>query len=270
MRRRKALKILVIGNGGREHALTWKIAQSPKVEQIFVAPGNAGTAKIACNLNILANDLNSLEKAAKTNNIDLVVVGPESPLADGIVDQFQKAGIPIFGPNQNAAEIESSKAFAKDLMHKYGIPTAKSVTFSSYQDAKDYVKKQKPPIVVKADGLAAGKGVTVAQSIDEALKALASIMEIRTFGEAGNRVIIEECLTGREMSYLAFTDGKTLAPMVPACDYKRIYDGDKGPNTGGMGSFSPPDFFTPQLAKEANEKIMAPTVKAMAAEGRPI
>ena len=199
----------------------------------------------------------------------MVVVGPEAPLAEGIVDRFQAVGIPIFGPTKGATQIESSKAFAKGLMQKYGIPCARSASFSEYSRAKEYVEQQTPPIVVKADGLAAGKGVIVADSTPQALDALASIMESKTLGAAGDRVVIEECLSGKEMSAFAFTDGQAVIPMVSACDYKRIYDGDRGPNTGGMGSYSPPFFYTPELAKLVTQSIMEPTVIAMEKEGRP-
>jgi phosphoribosylamine--glycine ligase len=197
------------------------------------------------------------------------VVGPEIPLAEGIVDHFESIGIPIFGPSKLAAEIESSKVFAKTLLKKYSIPNGQSVTFSNYQQACDYVQKQKPPIVVKADGLAAGKGVVVAGSIEEALAALADFMQAKKLGAAADKVLIEEYLTGREMSYFVFSDGNTVLPFVSACDYKRIYDGDRGPNTGGMGSYSPPIFASPALEKRALETIMKPTVQAMSQEGRP-
>lgn len=263
------MKILVIGNGGREHALVWKLAQSPKVKNIYVAPGNAGTAFIATNLNISATDIKSLEKAVQEHRIDLTVVGPEAPLAAGIVDQFESHGLAIFGPTRAAAQLEVSKAFAKDLMQKHGIPCARSVTFSAFKDAVEYVKRQKPPIVIKADGLAAGKGVTVANSLREALDALIDMMEKKVFGAAGERVIVEECLIGNEMSSFAFTDGETVVPMVPACDYKSVFDGGHGPNTGGMGSYSPPHFYTPALVKKVKNTILQPTVEAMHKEGRP-
>jgi phosphoribosylamine--glycine ligase len=234
-----------------------------------VAPGNAGTAQIAHNLAISPTDIESLVKVAQEERIDLTVVGPEAPLADGIADQFLSRGMPIFGSTKAATEIESSKVFAKELMQKYNMPCARSVSFSNYTQAKEYVRQQTPPIVVKADGLAAGKGVIVADSIPQALDALSRIMESKTLGSAGDRVIIEEHLSGKEMSAFAFTDAHTVVPMVPACDYKRIYDGDQGPNTGGMGSFSPPTFFNPALAKEVEENIMVPAVKAMLNEGRP-
>jgi phosphoribosylamine--glycine ligase len=210
-----------------------------------------------------------LARTAAVEKIDLTVVGPEAPLAEGIADQFLIRGLQIFGPTRQATEIESSKVFAKALMQKYNIPCAKSASFSDYQKAKDYAKQQKPPIVVKADGLAAGKGVILADSIPRALEALAQIMEKRAFGTAGDRVLIEEYLTGREMSTFAFSDGHSLVPMASACDYKAAYDSGQGPNTGGMGSYSPPPFLTPTLAKTVKEKIMAPTVTAMHDEGRP-
>jgi phosphoribosylamine--glycine ligase len=262
------IKILVIGGGGREHTLVWKLAQSPKVKEIYAAPGNAGTAMIAHNLDIKPDDIEALAKTASEKNIDLTVVGPEAPLAKGIANQFLIRGLQIFGPTSQATEIESSKVFAKELMQKYKIPCAKSASFSDYNKALDYVKQQPPPIVVKADGLAAGKGVIIAESTAEALDALALIMEEKAFGAAGDRVIIEEYLTGREMSTFAFTDGNTVIPMTAACDYKPAYDGNRGPNTGGMGSYSPPPFLTPALAKTVREKIMEPAVGAMHDEGR--
>ncbi len=260
---------MVVGGGAREHAITWKLARSPKVKEILVAPGNAGTAQIAQNLAINPTDIESMAKAAQEKRVDLTVVGPEAPLASGIVDKFREKGMTIFGPTRKAAEIESSKVFAKELMQKYHIPCAKSVGFSSYTEAREYVKKQRPPLVVKADGLAAGKGVTVADTIEQALEALANIMEARAFGDAGNKVLIEEKLEGKEMSAFAFTDGRSVAPMLPACDYKPVSDGNRGPNTGGMGSYSPPYFYSPTLARRTNETIMKPSVKAMCGEGRP-
>jgi len=249
--------------------LVWKLAQSHKVNEIFAAPGNAGTAQIGHNLDIGAGDIEALSKVVEEKGIELVVVGPENPLADGIVDYFQKIDIPIFGPTKQAAEIESSKAFAKELMQRYNIPCARSVTFYEYGKAKEYVQQQVPPIVIKADGLAAGKGVTVAASVTQALDVLSQLMEKKKLGEAGERVVVEEHLSGNEMSSFSFTDGKTVVPMVSACDYKRIYDGDQGPNTGGMGSFSPPHFLNQSLAKEVNENIMEAAVRAMAQEKRP-
>ncbi len=263
------MKVLIIGSGAREHALAWKIAQSQKVKKIYVAPGNAGTASIASNLNIRPTDLESMGSTAKEIGIDLTIIGPEAPLADGIVDYFNKLNLPIFGPTKGATQIESSKVFAKKLMQKYAIPCSGVEIFSNYTQAKKYLDSQQPPIVIKADGLAAGKGVTVANSKEEALKALADIMETRIFGAAGDNVIIEECLIGSEVSLLAFTDGNTVIPMIPACDYKRIFDDDRGPNTGGMGSYSPPGFFDSNLTKKITETIIEPTIRAMGKEGIP-
>jgi phosphoribosylamine--glycine ligase len=260
---------MAIGGGAREHALAWKIKQSPKVTGLYVTPGNAGTAAIARNPDIRPNDIESLAGAARDIGVDLTVVGPEAPLAAGIVDRFEQLGLPIFGPTKAAAQIESSKVFARKLMQKYGIPCPKGITFSSYPEAKKYVESQPTPIVIKADGLAAGKGVTVANSREEALKALSDIMEAKIFGPAGDSVVIEECLTGKEVSLLAFTDGKTVVPMVPACDYKRVFDDDRGPNTGGMGSYSPPGFFDDRLTQQVTKTILQPAVKAMAQEGMP-
>jgi phosphoribosylamine--glycine ligase len=262
------LKILVVGGGAREHTLVWKLAQSPKVGEIYVAPGNAGTAQIVQNLDIKPDDIESLAKTAKEKKIDLTVVGPEAPLADGIADQFLIRGLQIFGATRQATEIESSKVFAKKLMQKYHIPCAKSASFSEYSKAKEYIEQQTPPIVVKADGLAAGKGVIVAETIPKALEALSLIMKEKAFGSAGDMVLVEEHLSGREMSAFAFTDGHTVIPMVSACDYKPVFDGDRGPNTGGMGSYSPPQFLNPALAKTVKESIMEPAVKAMHDEGR--
>ena len=258
---------MVIGGGAREHALAWRIGRSPRVSELYVAPGNAGTATIARNLNLRATDIQALAKAVQDIGIDLTVVGPEAPLASGIVDHFEHLGMPIFGPTRAATQIESSKVFAKKLMQKYGIPCPDGATFSSYSEAKEYLESQPAPIVVKADGLAAGKGVTVAGSKEEALKALLDTMEAKIFGSAGDSVVIEECLTGKEVSLLAFTDGKTVVPMVPACDYKRVFDDDQGPNTGGMGSYSPPGFFDAKLTKQVTETILEPAVRAMAEEG---
>ena len=261
------MKVMVIGGGGREHTLVWKIAQSPKVRKVYVAPGNAGTALIGENLSIHPSDIESLGKAAKEKVIDLVVVGPEMPLALGIVDYFDSLGVPIFGPTKAAAQIESSKVFARNLMEKYGIPCTKGAVFSSYSEAHEYLKRQQPPIVIKADGLAAGKGTIIASSLPEANKALSDIMEAKIFGSAGDKVIIDEYITGKEVSLIAFTDGKIVSPMVPACDYKKIGDGDQGLNTGGMGSYSPPGFFSAELVDEATNAVLLPAIRAMASEG---
>ena len=263
------MKVMVVGGGAREHTLAWKLSRSKKVKKIYVAPGNAGTGQIAKNLDISPTNLDALAGAANENKIDLVVVGPEAPLAAGIVDKLQRLGIPAFGPTKEAALIESSKVFAKRLMHKYGIPCAKDAVFTSFKEAEAYVRKQPVPVVIKADGLAAGKGAIVAQSMGEALKALSDIMEKRVFGNAGNQVLVEECLVGRETSLLAFTDGKTVVPMVPARDYKRIFDKDRGPNTGGMGCYSPSRFLDKESSKKAIKTIVEPVVKAMAKEGKP-
>lgn len=261
------MKILVIGSGAREHAVVWKFLQGPGIKQVFVAPGNAGTAKIADNLPISAADIPSLLKAALQNGVDFTFVGPETPLAEGVVNEFQAAGLAIFGPSRDAARIESSKVFSKNLMHKYGIPTADSRAFTSFEAASDYVKTRTPPIVIKADGLAAGKGVVIAQTPVEAVAALKSMMHDREFGASGEKVIIEEYLTGREMSVFAFTDGTAVSSPVTACDYKRVFDGNLGPNTGGMGSFSPPEFYDEELGERAMREIMRPTIKALSAEG---
>ncbi|MBI4337296.1 MAG: phosphoribosylamine--glycine ligase [Chloroflexi bacterium] len=263
------MNILVVGSGAREHAIAWKLRQSPQVGQLYVAPGNAGTAAIATNLDVPATHIEKLAEAARSHHVDLTVVGPEAPLAAGIVDRFRAQGLPVFGPTQAAARIESSKVFAKELMRKHGIPTAEARVFSSYDEAKRYVQAAPLPLVVKADGLAAGKGVTVCQDHQQALKSLHDAMVARVFGAAGDRVLVEECLAGREVSIFAFTDGIHLSPLVAACDYKRLLDGDRGPNTGGMGSYSPPEFWTDPLSAEVRRAIMEPTVRAMAAEGCP-
>jgi len=263
------LKVLVIGNGAREHALVWKLSQSPKVSEIYAAPGNAGIASKAAIINIKPTDIESLVAVAQEKRIDLTVVGPEVPLAQGIVDTFENRGLRIFGPSKAAARIEASKVFSKELMQKYGIPCAASKSFTSCEAAKNYVKKQHCPIVLKADGLAAGKGVIIANTNDEALTAVSDIMEKRTFGDSGKSVVVEEFLVGKEVSLLAFTDGVSVVPMVPACDYKRVGDGDTGLNTGGMGSYSPPGFFGPEMVKKVKNTILEPVVKAMAKEGYP-
>ncbi|GAI45129.1 unnamed protein product, partial [marine sediment metagenome] len=244
----------------------WKIARSPGVEKVFAALGNAGTAAIAENLNLRPTDIEGLAKAAKEKGIDLVVVGPEAPLASGVVDYFDSLGIPIFGPTKAATQIESSKVFARNLMEKCGIPCPKGAIFSSYSEARAYLQEQRPPVVIKADGLAAGKGVIIANSLAEAHKALDDIMEAKIFGSAGDKVIIDEYLSGREVSLIAFTDGKTVSPMVPACDYKKIGDSDQGPNTGGMGSYSPPGFFSAEMTEKVTKDILLPAVQAMAKE----
>lgn len=261
------MKVMVVGGGAREHALVWKIRHSPKVDEIYVAPGNAGTEAIAHNLDVSPTDVEALARAAQQYHVDLTVVGPEAPLASGIVDLFQSLDLPVFGPTKAATRLESSKVFSKELMQKYGIPCAQGAVFSSYSPARDYVKSRPAPIVIKADGLAAGKGVTVAASQEQALEALSDVMDRKTLGTAGDQVIVEECLTGREVSLIAFTDGKSVSPMVPACDYKRVFDSDQGPNTGGMGSYSPPDFFDQSKVEQVQHTILEPAVRAMAEEG---
>ncbi len=261
------MKVLVIGGGGREHALAWKIARSPRVSKVFITPGNAGTALVGENLNIYPADIEALGKAASDRTVDLVVIGPEVPLSTGIVDHFDSLGIPAFGPTRAAAQLESSKVFARRLMEKYGITCPAGAIFSSRAEAQEYLKHRTPPFVIKVDGLAAGKGAIIANSLPEADKALSDIMEAKVFGSAGDRVLIDEFLSGQEGSLIAFTDGKTISPMLPACDYKKIQDGDHGPNTGGMGSYSPPGFFPAELVDRATSTVLVPAVRAMASEG---
>lgn len=262
------MKILVIGGGGREHALVWKIAQSPKVEKIYCAPGNAGIAGLAECVDIKVEDLDGLAEFAKANQIDLTVVGPEVPLTMGVVDRFEKDNLRIFGPAKNAAIIEGSKEFSKDIMVKYGVPTAAYGSFTDAASALAYIDKVGAPIVVKADGLAAGKGVVVAMDVAAAKQAVNDIMADQVFGSAGSKVVIEEFLDGEEVSVLAFSDGKTVVPMVSAQDHKRAYDNDEGPNTGGMGAYSPAPIYTHEMEKFVLENVLKPTVDGMAKEGR--
>lgn len=263
------MKILVIGSGGREHALAWKLKDSPHTEKLYAIPGNPGMAALAeCVPQISPTDNAAVVAFAKENGIDLVVVGPEAPLAGGIVDALAAAGTKAFGPAKLAAEIEGSKAFSKDLMKKYGIPTAKYEVFSDAAAARAYVKAEGAPIVVKADGLAAGKGVVVAMTEAEALAAVDEIMEGEAFGAAGSRVVIEEFMTGEEVSILAFTDGRTIRAMIPSQDHKRAYDGDEGPNTGGMGAYAPAPVAPPALVAEVQKTVLEPTIRAMEKEGR--
>ncbi|WP_312151521.1 phosphoribosylamine--glycine ligase [Paenibacillus odorifer] len=262
------MDILVVGGGGREHAIIWSLSQSPKVGKIYCAPGNAGIAQLAECVPIGVFEFDRLTAFAKEKEVGLVVIGPDDPLAGGIVDAFEAQAIPVFGPRKNAAEIEGSKTFMKDLLHKYNIPTAAYEKFDGYEAALAYLREQPLPIVIKADGLAAGKGVTVAYSREEAEQALADIMVTKVFGEAGAQVVIEEFLAGQEMSILAFVDGETVRPMAAAQDHKPAYDGDKGPNTGGMGTYSPLPHIDEVIIQEAIETIIKPTAKAMVAEGR--
>ena len=263
------MKVLVIGGGGREHALVWKIAQSPLVKKIYCAPGNPGTAALAENLPIAVDQLDKLLAFAIENKIDLTVVGPEQPLSLGIVDLFESHGLKIFGPSQKAAFIEGSKAFSKDLMQKCGVPTAAYGVFSDQDEAKAFINRTGAPIVVKADGLAAGKGVIIARTCEEAVAAVRDMLSGNSFGSAGSRVVIEEFLTGEEASFLVITDGEKIIPLASAQDHKAVFDGDQGPNTGGMGAYSPAPVVTPDIHEIAMQQVIIPTVKGMAAEGRP-
>jgi phosphoribosylamine---glycine ligase len=263
------MKVLVVGSGGREHALVWKLSQNKKVSEIFCAPGNAGISEMATNIDISASDIDGLADFARKENIYLTVVGPEVSLTLGIVDSFQAKGLRIFGPDQKAAILEGSKVFTKDLMEKYGIPSGTYKVFTDREEAHSYLDLIEAPIVVKADGLAAGKGVILAETIIEAKKAVDQIMEEKAFGDAGNQVVIEEFLVGEEASFIAFTDGKTVLPLPTSQDHKAVFDGDKGPNTGGMGAYSPAPVVTEAMHKQVMEQVMYPTIKAMEAEGRP-
>lgn len=262
------MKVLVVGSGGREHALCWKIAQRPDTE-VYVAPGNIGMVDVATLVNIKVDDIAGLVDFAKAEGIDLTVVGPELPLTLGIVDAFQEAGLACFGPNKAAAKLEGSKAFSKELMKKYGIPTAAFDTFTDVEKAKAFVDEIGVPCVVKADGLAAGKGVVICMTREEADKAIEDMLTDHAFGDASATIVIEEYMVGPEVSVLAFADGKSVLPMVSAQDHKRIFDGDKGPNTGGMGAYSPAPVYTEALSAEVNKTIIEPTIAAMAAEGTP-
>ena len=263
------MKVLVVVSGGREHALVWKISQSPMVDKIYCAPGNAGIGQMAECVAIKAEDLDGLLDFAVQNEIGLTVVGPEVPLTMGIVDKFQEKGLKIFGPSGRAAEIEGSKTFAKDLMAKYGIPTAKYGAFTDAAEAKAFLAEVGLPCVVKADGLAAGKGVLICETKEEAETAVEDILVDNKFGNAGSRVVVEEFLTGQEVSMLAFSDGKTIVPMVSSQDHKRIWDGDKGLNTGGMGAYSPAPIYTADVHEIVVPQVLEATIKAMEQEGRP-
>ncbi|ABL00196.1 phosphoribosylamine--glycine ligase [Pelobacter propionicus] len=263
------MKILVVGGGGREHALVWKIAQSPLVKKVYCAPGNPGTAGLAENLPIRADEVGKLLEFAWNEGIDLTVVGPEQPLSLGIVDTFENHDLKIFGPHQQAALIEGSKAFSKDLMRKYNVPTAAYGVFSDIGEAEAFIDRTGLPIVIKADGLAAGKGVIIAQTRQEAVDTVTDMLSGNAFGSAGSRVVIEEFLTGEEASFLAITDGKNIIPLASAQDHKAIFDGDQGPNTGGMGAYSPAPVVTREIHEIAMRDVLRPTVDGMAAEGRP-
>jgi len=262
------MKVLVIGSGGREHALVWKIAQSPKVSQIYCAPGNAGISKLAQCINIDVDSINKLVDFAQKEKIDLTVVGPELALSKGIVNEFNRKGLRIFGPSKKATEIESSKVFSKYLMKKYNIPTATYEVFQNSEKAFDYIKQQNFPLVIKADGLAAGKGVFIVKDLVQARDALDALMEEKKFGEAGRQVVIEEFLEGEEVSILAFCDGKTVVPMVSSQDHKKIFDNDRGPNTGGMGAYSPVPFCNHKSEEMVLQKILIPVIKGLQKEDR--
>lgn len=263
------MDILIIGGGGREHTLLWKLSQSRQAGKFYAIPGNPGMAELAeCVANIELDDNAAIVDFAKEKHIGLVVVGPEVPLTNGLVDALAESGIKAFGPTKAAAEIEGSKAFSKNLMQKYGIPTAKYAVFTEAEAAAQYIKEQGAPIVIKADGLAAGKGVIVAADVPEALQAVEEIMCDKAFGQAGSRVVIEECLVGEEASLLAFTDGSTIVPMVSSQDHKRAWDGDLGPNTGGMGTYAPAPVLSAELTARVQEEILQPVIKAMQKEGR--
>ncbi len=263
------MKVLVVGGGGREHALVWKIAQSPLVDTIYCAPGNPGTAALAENVAINVDEVDVLLEFAKAEKIDLTVVGPEQPLSMGIVDLFEEHGLKVFGPRKNAAIIEASKAFSKDLMQKYHVPTAAYGVFSEVGPAVAFIERTGTPIVVKADGLAAGKGVIIAQTREEAVAAVTDMLSGNAFGSAGSRVVIEEFLTGEEASFLAITDGTHIIPLASAQDHKAIFDNDLGPNTGGMGAYSPAPVVTPAVHENAMQQVLRRAVDGMAAEGRP-
>jgi phosphoribosylamine---glycine ligase len=263
------MNILIIGSGGREHAITWKVSQSPKADKVFVLPGNPGTGQIATNVDsISVDDHDTIIEFCKTNQIDLVIVGPEVPLADGVVDSLTNAGIRCFGPSQAAAEIECSKVFSKDFMIRHNIPTARYATFTGLDEALSYLDKVDYPIVIKASGLAAGKGVILPDTVEEAEATLKSILIDKTFGDAGTAVVIEERMAGQEVSLMVFTDGTTVVPMVSAQDHKRLLDGDEGPNTGGMGAYSPAPVFTNEMLQETMEKVLQPAVDGLRNEGR--
>ncbi len=263
------MKVLIVGSGGREHAIAWSVAKSPKVDKIFCAPGNAGIAEFAECVNIGAMEFDKLVAFAKENAIDLTIIGMDDPLVGGVVDAFEAEGLRVFGPRKNAAIIEGSKAFSKDLMKKYNIPTAAYENFTDPDEAIKYLETAKMPIVLKADGLALGKGVLICNTLEEAKEGVKTLMLDRQFGDAGNEIVIEEFMTGREVSVLAFCDGKTIKCMTSAQDHKRAKDGDQGLNTGGMGTFSPSPFYNDEVEAFCEKYVYQPTIDAMAVEGRP-
>ncbi len=262
------MKVLVVGSGGREHALCWKIRQSPLVKTLYCAPGNPGIARQAECVDIKISDIEGLLRFARAEEIDLTVVGPEFPLSLGIADRFNEEGLAIFGPTRAASEIETSKVFSKNLMKKYGIPTAFFSTFDDFKEALEWVKEVKPPLVIKADGLASGKGVFICRTEAEAAEVLDDIMRRKIFGDSGDRVVIEEFLSGEEASFFAVSDGRNVIPLESCQDHKALLDGDRGPNTGGMGAYSPAPVITPDLTDEIMRRIIIPTVNALKEEGR--
>ncbi|WP_213951681.1 phosphoribosylamine--glycine ligase [Tepidanaerobacter syntrophicus] len=263
------MKVLVVGGGGREHAIVWKLAKSPKIDELYAAPGNPGIGRLATCVNIAAEDIPGLAEFAKKNNIDLTVVGPEAPLVAGIVDEFKNRGLTVFGPDKAAAQIEGSKIFSKNLMKKYNIPTADYKVFEDPNDAISCIDTAPMPIVVKADGLAAGKGVIIAPDRSTAKEAVKTMMIDKAFGKSGSRIVLEEYLEGPEVTVLAFCDGKRAVPMVSSRDHKRVFDNNKGPNTGGMGAVSPAPAYTPEIAEIVERDIIQRTIDAMASEGAP-
>ncbi|HEY8432693.1 MAG TPA: phosphoribosylamine--glycine ligase [Sandaracinaceae bacterium] len=263
------MKVLVVGSGAREHALAAKLAASPEVELVLCAPGNAGTSRFGRNLAIAPTDVRAVVEAARSEGVGLVVVGPEAPLAAGLVDALAEAGVPAFGPTRAAARLESSKSFAKDFMKRHGIPTAAYATFDDADEAIAFVRERGQPMVVKADGLAAGKGVVVASTVEESIEAIRAIMVAREHGEAGARVVVEEILRGPEVSYHVVSDGERYVPLAAAQDHKRLLDGDRGPNTGGMGAYSPPPMVTPEVERAILERVVEPTLAGMRSEGTP-
>ncbi len=262
------MKVLVVGGGGREHALTWKISKSKYVEQVFCAPGNAGISEMATCADIAPTDIKELIRYAERNQVDLTVVGPEMPLSLGIVDAFQKKDLPIFGPNQKATRIESSKVYAKELMVKYGIPTADFHVFAEHRKAIQYLQDHQPPFIVKADGLAEGKGVLVCPNRNAAVEGVNRIMKKKAFGDAGKRILIEECLVGEEVSVLAITDGDTVVTLPAAQDHKAIFEGDEGPNTGGMGAYAPAPVLNAALQEIVRQKVLLPLIRGLKSEGQ--
>jgi len=263
------MKILVVGSGGREHALCWKIAESPKCEKLYCAPGSDGMSSVAELVNVKADDMDGLAKFARAGSIDLTVVGPEMPLVAGIVDRFQKEGLKVFGPAKELAALEGSKVFAKELMKRLGVPTADFKVFDKIEEALRYIETKKLPFVIKADGLAAGKGVVICKSLDDGKEALSKMMIERCFGDSGDRVIVEDCLVGEEASIIVISDGKDIVPLASSQDHKRVFDSDKGPNTGGMGAYSPAPVVTDALFKQIIDTTVLPVIRGLAKEGRP-